>query len=178
MNFQELLNQCDWDEIWSHIILNYEDQSHLHDAYHRVYKKLCVIEGVESSMRIIVAKVVEDDGDTWIDVSGVNGTTYRESEDYVGFNLNESILDKEVKYALEFTDWQKWLLMEIDSENFTHFNNAEIAAHCLWELTFIGFDESEVDAVSDHIKSTVEGVKNGTIEVMPFDIDKSIDESE
>jgi hypothetical protein len=170
MKFKELLKQCDWDEIWSQLILNYENQINLHDTYNRIYNKLCIADGLPTNMRIVLKQVTEEDGDIWIDVSGKNGTTYRQSDEYKNVNWSDELMDREIVYGLDFTNWLEWLDMQIDQETLNNFMLPEIAAHCLWEMTFISFDESEVTDIMASMVEVVEGIKNGTVEVTPLDI--------
>lgn len=46
-------------------------------------------------------------------------------------------------YALEFMGWDKWLGMSIAPETLERFAEVEIIAHCLFEMTFTGFDGIE-----------------------------------
>ena len=159
---------CDWSEIWSHMVSIYEDQSGQHDSYKKMYDKLCIVEGVSNPMRIVLTRVVEDDGDIWTDVSGCNGTTFRNSENHAWMcaNMTDSKLDAEVSYALEFTDWQLWLAMELDSQTLIDFTLPEIAAHCLWEISYVSFDEDEIDITKGYLNKIVDAInKNATDDV-------------
>ena len=54
--------------------------------------------------------------------------------------------------------------MEISQESFIHFSELEIISHCLYEMTFMGFEEEEIRDELNSIESTVENYKNMTDE--------------
>jgi len=39
------------------------------------------------------------------------------------------------------TSWHEWLFMPINKKSMEQFSEIEIIAHCLWEMTFCGFEE-------------------------------------
>lgn len=65
-------------------------------------------------------------------------------------------------YAIEFLEWGKWLRMDLAPETTTKFSDLEIIAHCLYEMTFIGFDEEEIKEQTYSINDSVEEYKNLT----------------
>ena len=67
-------------------------------------------------------------------------------------------------YAIEFTPWDEWLSMEIDSNTISEFAELDIIAHCLYEMTFIGFDETKIQGELNHLDKTAEAVENMTEE--------------
>lgn len=54
--------------------------------------------------------------------------------------------------------------MDIDPNTLKTFSKLEIISHCLYEMTFIGFEEEEIQAEMDRINDTVEEIKNMTDE--------------
>lgn len=91
------------------------------------------------TMKVVLGLVTPDQYDLtdrpYVDVSGSDGET---------------------KWAIEFTHWAEWLGMEVMVLN-ADMTPAQIVAHCIWEMTWAGFDPSEVaerkaeidDAASD-----------------------------
>ncbi len=47
-------------------------------------------------------------------------------------------------YAIEFRPWEDWLGMEIDPETLKTISSLDIICHCLWEMTFIGYEQDEI----------------------------------
>lgn len=66
--------------------------------------------------------------------------------------------------ALEFVPWREWLGMTIPRKLLSDFNEPEIIAHCLYEMTFHGFDEKKIQAEFAEIKKSAEEMKNLTTE--------------
>ena len=50
--------------------------------------------------------------------------------------------------------------MELDSEALNNLKPHEIAAHCLWELSFCSFDEEETQSALKYINDSIEELEN------------------
>jgi len=84
----------------------------------------------ESDMNIVFTECdcdmdEESEIKTYVDVSG------RKKE-----KDKNSMTDS---YAIEFVEWKKWLGMDLENETMNNFNELEIIAHCLYEMTFYGY---------------------------------------
>lgn len=89
----------------------------------RVFSKLRALRPRLSQMEIVIDDVEDEGGEAWIDVSGRTG-------------------DELV--AIEFVDWAEWLGMVVDGETSRRYTPTEILAHCVWEMSFFGFDEDTI----------------------------------
>jgi hypothetical protein len=67
-------------------------------------------------------------------------------------------------YAIEFAKWENWLGMKLAPETIDNFNELEIIAHCLYEMTFCGYEQEEIQEQFDSIKKTVDDYKSLTDE--------------
>ena len=54
--------------------------------------------------------------------------------------------------------------MEIDATTYRHYPPAEILAHCLWEMTFVGFDQETILGEKQAIIKRVEEIDSMTAE--------------
>ena len=63
-------------------------------------------------------------------------------------------------YAIEFVEWKNWLGMDVAPETTKNFSDLEIIAHCLYEMTFIGYEENEIQEQFNTIKNEIEEYKN------------------
>ena len=54
--------------------------------------------------------------------------------------------------------------MEIDPRSLEDFSRFEIITHCLFEMTFMGYEEEEIQAELKKINDSVEEIKNMTDE--------------
>jgi len=166
MKLKELLDDVTWSQIEESLIRIYNVTQYNLEGYMSVVQKLSTMTPKESNMRLCVVWVPPDgefvEHGYW-DVHGKNGTLHKNDEDadlYV--NASEEFLNSEVSYALEFNKWDEWLGMEVDSEtaNNIELKRADIVAHALWEMTFCGYEEEEIQDKANELKERAEEVKN------------------
>ncbi|HCS20839.1 MAG TPA: hypothetical protein DIW47_09820 [Bacteroidetes bacterium] len=153
MKFYELIKSNNWLSVELTLLDLYPGQKDLIEEYKNVFEILKIKEPEDVEMNIVLTvydSEFEDDNDTYIDVSGRNRV-----------KDPDSLADS---YALEFTSWKKWLGMDLAPETIMNFSELEIIAHCLYELTFIGFEELEIQEQFDSIKSSMEEYENLTDE--------------
>lgn len=101
----------------------------------------------DSQMSIVVKHCKDEfDGEEYIDVSGIHQQPQSEEE--------------RCSYAIEFTPWKEWLGMEIHPNSLADFSELEIIAHCLYEMTFVGFEEEDIQEELQHINQISEDYKN------------------
>ncbi len=127
-------------------------------AYHQALTEIrnldCDIK--DNTMTICVHRVIDEFADediedpTYIDVSGREDGVY---------------------YAMEFTPWSQWLSMNIEhDEDITELD----ALGCiLWEMTFFGWSQDEVNERCNEIFQSITEAKAeieaGTAKTIPFD---------
>lgn len=140
------------------------------NEYRNVFEKLKTLELEENDMLIVLTEYDSDDEDnvhTYIDVSG------RKNK-----KVPNDITDG---YALEFVPWKEWLGMELAPETIKNFSELEIIAHCLYEMTFIGYEEEEIQEQLNSINKTMEEYKNLSEEekkrqtISPEELQKKLD---
>lgn len=152
MRLFELFALNHWLSIEYTLLSIYPDQKDSIDAYRDVYEKLLEMIPVENAMQIVLTHYLSDDvdGGSYVDVSG-----YKETND------PDSLTDS---YAIEFTPWAQWLGMEISEATSRDFSELKIISHCLYEMTFCGYDEDEIQDKFSDIKDDIEEYKNMTPE--------------
>ena len=156
MKLKDLITSNHWLSVELTLIELYPDQQKNIDAYQNVFEKLQFLQDSESDMNIVLTECFEDDGEN--DYVEVCGKKNNDSEDTVS-------------YAIEFRPWAEWLGMTIDELTLKNFNELEIISHCLFEMTFMGYDEqtitkemSELEKrIGDFEKMTPEERKKNTI---------------
>jgi len=74
-----------------------------------------------SDITICIEHVIEDSNE-WEHVNGISELS--------DFSL-----------GLQFMAWNKWLASEINQDALDNYSELDTAVHCLWEMTFNGFDE-------------------------------------
>jgi len=117
-------------------------------GYEEIFRQLVSMPVIETDMIIEIKREIDDfDNEEYIDVSG---RKKNESKDQK---------EQEVSYALEFTPWSEWLGMQIDKTSIKNFTGLEIISRCLFEMTFMGFDENEIEEELNKINDTTEEYK-------------------
>lgn len=164
MILQELLKQVNWNCVWYRMEQLYPEQSTFHNNYKTVFEQCKKDIAVYSSMRILLRSSPSDTDSNipWIEVYGCDGTTVRNSED-LNYNnwLTDAQLDAEVTYALDYTEWGKWVGMEIDSSALKEFTPVDIVVHCLYEMTYVSFNQDNIKKVLESLKEDVKKIESG-----------------
>src|SRR5690606_21284179 len=102
------------------------------EGYRKVYGVLQEIASSDTRMQLEIC-LVEDDEFDYHDVCGIRpGET--------------------TSYAIEFRPWSEWLGMTVTEKTLASYTELEILAHCLFEMTFMGFDEETIQDEWDKIK--------------------------
>lgn len=167
MKLYDLIKSNNWLSVELTLLRLYPDHEKMLDEYRNVFEKLKITEPIEYELEIVLTEcdsdlIFEDDKETYVEVSGRKRIPGPDS-------ITES-------YALEFLEWNKWLGMDLALETIKNFSELEIIAHCLYEMTFISFDEEEIqeqlkslnDSVEEFNKMTDEEKKQNTISLEEF----------
>jgi hypothetical protein len=72
-------------------------------------------------------------------------------------------------YALEFTSWAKWLGYDVEQATTKKMPKEEIVAHCLWEMTFIGFTQNKIRRRIAALKKQDKDIKEGKAKTIPYE---------
>ncbi len=162
MKLKELLSKTEWKDIEESLFKNYPDASENITAYKNVFINLFSLESAETKFRICLKKIFDKDFDDepHVDVFGKNDTLNKEIDEfkYMGESADSMAANSEVEYAIELSDWEEWLGMEIDGETAQNYSIPEIAAHCLWEMTFFGYDKTAVQEQRDELNRRVKEI--------------------
>jgi hypothetical protein len=144
VTFKDIVLACECDEMWTYMASQYDynidDDEKL--LYLSVFNKLRAIEPKTNNLKLYIETTDSDGG----------------CEVY-GYNQEEN-----TKYAIDFVPWSEWLGMEIDEAALSTYKAHEITAHALWEMTFISYDENEIQQEKDNACSMVEEVKTSLLE--------------
>jgi hypothetical protein len=163
MKLYDLIKSYNWLSVELTLLKLYPDQDKMLDEYRNVYEKLKITQPADyDELEIILAEYdcdtnFESEKETYVDVSGQKKIP--DPNDITN------------GYAIEFLEWDKWLGMDLAIETTKNFSDLEIIAHCLYEMTFVDFDEDAIqgqiktlnDRVEDYKKLTDEEKKQQTI---------------
>lgn len=107
-------------------------------------------------MRICLEEVFREgiDEEPYVDVFGKDGTLNKDLPDFHHFSKTASkeFANSETSFALDLVPWEEWLGMELDPSAFDAYSAPDIVAHCLWEMTFFGFDKETIRKQRDEIE--------------------------
>ena len=143
MNLTTILDRHKNKEIVDHLIELYPDQKKSSPGYRRVLKKLRDMKPEpRNEMKIRVYDVVDD----------LDPENIEEYTKVSGIENNES-------YAIEFTPWNQWLGMDFTVDSLK-FSEVDLAAHCLWEMTWSGFEEEHIQETYNSLMEAARGIKN------------------
>lgn len=123
--FGELLAKHTSDEQIIHRLVElYPDQAG-NGGYGPALANLRTVTPTTSDWSIVLADYL-DDGKPVVDVSGYDS-------------------DGDGPLGVSYTPWREWLASPISPATLTSFTELDILAHCLWEMTWIAFDDETVD---------------------------------
>ena len=159
MTLRNLVQAHFWLEVKPVLRRLYPGYASSVEAHEQVFSDLKAITPAPSDMRIVLSERQDLEGGTYIDVSGMNGTLKRDSAPE--YFRDKPGGDEEESFALELTDWSHWLSMPIDEDTLRRYAEEEIIAHCLWEMTFFGYDRGEIVEERERLKKMVDEIQRG-----------------
>ena len=145
MTFKQLLKTHTWARISSVFLEIYPEEEEDLESYRTVYEKLAVMSPEETDMSIVITHE-KDDEEEYIDVSGL-------------YN-NPKNLEENYSQAIEYSPWREWLGMDISAESLVDFSELEIIVHCLYEMTYVGFEEEAIQEVINRLEKDKEDYKS------------------
>lgn len=146
MIFQKLIQSNNWLSVQGIFLQLYPDQKKSINGYEKVFSDLQQMKSVVSEFELIIEEQVDSfDGEVFVGVCGKKQSVdTTESE----------------KWALDFTPWEEWLSMTISKDSLENFTELEIIAHCLYEMTFIGFNEETIQKELNKLDESVKEFEN------------------
>ena len=137
---KESVDSISWTELQAVIIKDYPGQESNLEGYKKVFEILKKLTSIVSETVMCLEHVEKD---AIIDEPYVN---------VFGIKPNEAKENKfSTSYSLSFSRWEEWIGMKIEEQSMKEFSQAEIVAHCLFDMTYYGFDQ-------DSIKRTLEDI--------------------
>ncbi len=168
MKLLDVVEKTSWAETKASLLWNYPDTKESLAGYEKIFYGLRELPPSSTTMRLSIRKTFREglDEEPFLEVVGKDGTLNKELEDFQYLNKAESsdYANAEVEYALEFQPWKEWLGMAIDEPTCRHYPPPEILAHCLWEMTFMGFDQETIHEEKQELIKRVEEINSMTAE--------------
>lgn len=149
MKFGDLIKSDSWLSVEIAFLQSYPDEQGNMPGYERVFNDLLLLTPIDSDITIVVKHVKDEyDGEEYVDVSGYYPDPAKSIDE-----ISNSL-------ALEFTPWEEWLGMDVDEQSLLEFSASELICHCLYEMTFISFDQKKIQIEMGRIRSEIDEVKN------------------
>jgi hypothetical protein len=148
MTLKDLLDLYNDDAIISHLIYLYPKEKYNKSGYRKALKTLRHLKPKKTDMKLRIETVTDDfetPPTTYVRVDGLIKRTY---------------------YAIEFTPWAEWLSSPIMRKSLKEFHQLDILCHCLWEMTWDGFEEEQIQGKIKELNKRVEEIKK--------DLDKKV----
>lgn len=160
--FKELLKQTNFENFKKALVEQYPDQAENIEGYKKVFKELLVMEPIEKN------------GEIWqLEVRLVK-SIFKEEEDFVdvsGIWLNST--EPQQRWALEFIPWEEWLSMLVNEEQVEHFGLDNYIAHCIWEMTYCGFEQEVIKGKNEELKNLAEEIQKYKEDIKVADFELS-----
>lgn len=173
------------EKIVDRVVELYPDEHENREGHAEVLDKLVSMEPVSiteecyQGMEIEITHVVDDWGDSespdeYEDVHGRNGKTRAELHPDIDYFKDDHT---EECWGLDFTPWNEWLGMPIRQSTIESYSELDIMAYCLWEISWMGFEEETIQEKKADLDERAESIKNGTAKLIPWEvIRKELDE--
>jgi len=170
MNLKELVEHCLPSAVLDEVVNLYPDQAKNIEGYFNIIAELLDLEPDfegAGTMRIEVYHVIQEwdfcDDDDYIGVHGIDPNAVL--DEFTGMK------GEDIGWAIEYTPWEEWLAMEVTCTCPTDERTdtpEKLLAHILFEMSWAGFTQKEVQNQKDEImrrKDEVdEAIENGTID--------------
>lgn len=81
----------------------------------------------------------------------------------ITFNDVSAIDEKtKTRVGLDFYEWEHWLACPISEKTLQEYTELDVICHCLWEMTFYGFEEDKIKEIKDELERRVKSIDDGT----------------
>jgi hypothetical protein len=144
MILKELIKKYTWGDIKSTLFEHYPDMVKSDEGFQIMYDKLLHIEPKANTYEIVLQNIEEEGEDAYVHVNATN-LDPQASDETAG------------SWSLMGTPLNKWLFMPISKESKENFTEIEIMVHCLWEMSFCGFDDESIQEFNDKLDEEMDG---------------------
>jgi len=151
----ELIDAYEFADIEDTFVGLYKNYKRNAVGFEEVFETLKDFEDIPLSEYTICITHVNEEGEDFDSYDHITG--YSEKED--------------LPVCLSFTPWNEWMGMKIDSETLKNYSGEQIICHCLWEMTFYGFNE-------DNIQKVIKEISEATFEETFEEIEEIEEEAE
>jgi hypothetical protein len=164
MKLKELVLKTSWNAVKSSLFQIYPESERGIGKFKGVFEALLTLSPRETKMRLCLKEVLGEgiDEEPYVEVYGKDGTLNKDLPDFHHFSETASteFANSETSFAIDLVPWEEWLGMELDPSALQAYSDSDILAHCLWEMTFFGFDQLAIEKQREEIDRQVMEFKN------------------
>lgn len=152
MLFNEIIHVAIWQEVAIALVSAYPYQRKNLEGYKIAFDTLQLMESTSSDYVIHVEQRPDilDPDYKYPDVYGKKPAS-------------------DEQWSLVFTSWSEWLGMEVSSETLKAYSIHQIAAYCLYEMTFFGFTEEKRKQHEESLDASIEEAEEHPEELTEYD---------
>jgi hypothetical protein len=135
LKLKDIFETADFAEVWDALIECYPDQEEAYYDYAEMFDQLMEMEPSANPSGILIRVECcadEEDGEQFYDVFGMQAGRLEQ-------------------YALELVPWEDWLGFGLTLDTVERMSDPEIIAHCLYEMSFLSFDQNEIADIYDEM---------------------------
>ena len=156
--FRHLIKKYSFKDITDRFVELYTEQVDSLEGYEHTYNSLLKKKKYKrTDMEICINFVIDqhdvERGGYW---------------DVCGKDLNQ-INKKGNRWALDFCNHSEWLNFEISKKLLLNMKEVDIICHCLWEMTFMGFDEKDIRKEKRKLDKLCKEAKDSTLVTRDWD---------
>lgn len=89
--------------------------------------------------------------------------------DEPGWEVWVSRKDDAERYGLSLSRWEEWLAVEVPEQLHAAMPAAEIAAHCIWDMTFHGWTQEQIAEDRADLDRRIREIDEGKAEMIPWE---------
>lgn len=128
---KDLVLLTPFDKVWEKIALHYPNR--IEEDIRVLYKKLHIIDLKDNHSNVFIyINTFEND-------EPVFQSSFDENNKNLYFDVSGRD-DEHIGYSLVGSNFNEWLNFYIDSDTLNSMSVESILAHCLWEMTYFGYD--------------------------------------
>lgn len=152
MTLKHLIQSNHWLNIKTNLFEIFPEEIKSINAYETVFENLRSVESIDTEFEIILEN----------EYDAITGEF--DYVDVFGKSTNPKSKDYGTRFAIYFDPWAEWLGMSINAQTLETFSEIEIISHCLFEMTFEGFDEVTIKESAKYINKVSDNFNKMTPE--------------
>ena len=147
IQFADLLKTVEFETVFSRLLFYFPGQERSKQKYKEVFETLLNLKPRPmTNLKSIFIKVSYQ-------------KDFFDNKEYITVSGTQVFDSDNVNYGIEFCSWKDWVSMHITQDSLDNFTKEDIVAACLYEMTFFGFTDSEVQAEAKKLQESYEECK-------------------